>query len=838
MRKLILLFVLLCFLNLWGWSQPKTIAAVKAIQSIKIDGVLNDEAWKNAPVATDFIQNFPTYGIAASTKTEVRILYDNAAIYIGAFLHDDPALMRKQITARDGEQRQDVDYFSVFFDTYNDEQNGFQFLVTPSNVQTDAKLNANSNYTFGDFGDKSWDAVWQSKTTIKEDGWVVEMRIPYISLRFAKKESQTWGLQFLRFTRRNNESAYWNPVNPNTNGFINQFGKYTNLKDIKPPLRLSFSPYLSGGVRFNPDVSRVKKEWLRNGGMDVKYGINESFTLDATLVPDFGQVISDNFINNLSAFEVRFQENRPFFTEGTELFNKSGLFYSRRVGATPKGYYGINNFVAVNPDLEIIKNPSITQLYNGIKFSGRTKKKLGIGIFNAVTAPMKAILRDLNTKKDTVIETEPLANYNIIVLDQALKGRSSITFTNTNVMRRGNARDANVSAFDWSLFTKTNKFRFQGTARYSKIFGYTPYTGSINLIYDTVTRNGKLFVKPYSGFNTSMRFGKVSGKVLYYIGSNVTSHTYDPNDLGYLYTGNLVNYTTGISYNQLKPTDKFITYRYSFNVTNRYLYKPYKYAELQLTAAGFWVFKNFWDLSFSVSSFPTWQNDFFDLRTAGKYLKKPAEISFEASGSTDSRKRLFFSYDLAYATRAFSKNNYYFTVAGFRYRFSDQFTLDLNLTRQFENNQIGYAFVREANGDPIVGYRDFTEFKSVLSGIYNFTPRLNLTLRARHYWNKVNYNSFYNVDAEGYQIKRAFIAGQDENYNTFNVDAFLTWDFRLGSRVVVGYKNWLGDSYAIDGIKYNRYLNNLQNTFAASHGNELTVKIIYFLDYNTLKKSR
>ncbi len=144
------------------------------------------------------------------------------------------------------------------------------------------------------------------------------MRIPYISLRFSKKEVQTWGLQFLRFTRRNNENAYWSPIDPNTSGFINQFGKLNELRDIEPPLRLSFSPYLSGGIRFNPDGSRKGKEWLRNGGMDVKWGINESFTLDVTLIPDFGQVVSDNVINNLSPFEVRFEENRPFFTEGTD----------------------------------------------------------------------------------------------------------------------------------------------------------------------------------------------------------------------------------------------------------------------------------------------------------------------------------------------------------------------------------------------------------------------------------------------------------------------------------------------------------------------------------------
>src|SRR5688572_1438812 len=506
-----LLFFALCCCLIPAFGQVKTMQAIKAVNIPKIDGKLDDEAWKIAPVATDFIQNFPTYGAAATVRTEVRILYDNNAVYIAAHLFDDPSLIRKQITSRDGEQRQDVDYFSVFFDTYNDLQNGFQFLVTSANVQTDARIGGTTgSERFGNFGDKTWDAVWQSQVQSTSDGWTAEFRIPYISLRFSKKEVQTWGLQFLRFIRRSNESSYWNPVDPTVNGFANQFGKYVDLQNIEPPLRLSFSPYLSGGIRINPEGSEIEQQWLRSGGMDVKYGINESFTLDATLIPDFGQVISDNIINNLSPFEVRFQENRPFFTEGTELFNKSGLFYSRRVGDIPGGYNSVQSLVANNPDLELIKNPSITQLYNGIKFSGRTKKKLGIGIFNALTAPMKANLRSYSTSKDTLIITEPLSNYNIIVLDQALKGRSSLTFTNTNVIRDGSYRDANVSAFDWSLYTRSNNYQFRGTARYSTIFGYTPYHGEINLIYDTVTRNGSLYVKPYDGYNTTIQFLKVS----------------------------------------------------------------------------------------------------------------------------------------------------------------------------------------------------------------------------------------------------------------------------------------------------------------------------------------
>lgn len=837
MRRLIFIAALCC-LHQIALSQPRILTAVKTLHAPVIDGNLTDAAWQQAPVAKDFIQNFPNYGSPASAKTEVRILYDNDAIYIGAYLYDDPSLIRKQITARDGEARQNVDYFSVFFDTYNDQQNGFQFLVTTANVQTDAKLNATASAAFGEFGDRTWDAVWQSQVQMQKDGWTVEMKIPYLSLRFSKKDVQTWGLQFLRYIRRYNENDYWNPVDPNTNGFANQFGKYVDLKDIKPPLRLSFSPYLSTGIRIDPDGSPVKSQWLRNGGMDVKYGINESFTLDATLIPDFGQVVSDNLINNLSPFEVRFQENRPFFTEGTELFNKSQLFYSRRIGTIPSGYYAVQNFVGNNTNYRLVNNPSVVQLYNGIKFSGRTKKKLGIGIFNAVTAPMHASLQNINTGKDSIIQTEPLTNYNIIVLDQALKGRSSLTFTNTNVIRQGNYRDANVSAFDWALYTANNKYQFKGTTRYSKIFGYTPYYGSVNLVYDTITRNGKLFVKPYSGVHTMAQIGKVSGKVQYFVRGDLKSNTYDPTDLGYLQTPNLITYLGSVSYNQFSPTKNFVTYSHSLNAKYTQLYKPYTFNQVELWYQGLLVFKNFWDVTVYLGILPAVQNDYFELRTPGLFLKRPPFRYASATGSTDSRKPLFVNYALGYARTDVRDGNYYNTEIGARYRFSNNFTLSIDVNRMKDNNQIGYAFVREANGDPIAGYRRSTEITSVLSGIYNFTSRLNLTMRARHYWNKINYKSFYNVASDGSLIPRAFYPGLDENYNLFNLDAFVTWDFRLGSRLIAGYKNWLGDPYVIDAMAYRNYLYNLQKTFGVSHGNEFTVKFIYFLDYNQLKKKK
>lgn len=814
MRVLVLLpFLIACFTAAAGTEPERDLKAVKISAPIKIDGLLNDAAWQNVTPAENFIVNSPNYGEKESQRTKVYVVYDDAAIYIGAYLYDDPNLVRKQLTPRDGEGRQDVDYFSVFFDTYNDDQNGFQFLVTSRNVQSDGRLSPFLNSQFGPPSDYSWDAVWESKTSFQKDGWVVEMRIPYFSLRFAQKEVQDWGLNFMRFSRRNNELTYWNNINPNQNGFVNQFGKLSGLQGLQPPLRLSFLPYVTTGYRTVPSAKGRTNEVLRNGGMDVKYGVNESFTLDATLIPDFGQVISDNVINNLSPFEVQFQENRPFFTEGTEIFNKAGLFYSRRVGATPGGYNSVKR--RANDSISIIKNPGIVQLYNATKFSGRTRKKLGIGVFNAIGAPMYAEIENKNSKIRERILTEPLTNYSVIVLDQALNGRSSLTLTNTNVTRNGSARDANVTGFDVALFDKSNTFGFRSKIDYSRIMGNNPY----------------------DGFRTFINVGKVSGKIQYSLTNNIESDRYDPNDLGILQAPNEVVTTAAISYNQLTPTAKFNSFSYSFNVRHEMLYKPFRFANTRFNARGFWFFKNFWDMSVNISLNPWWQNDFFDLRTPGRFLKKVpwAFIGFE--GSSDSRKKLFGRWGVGLAESVDIKADaFYFLRGGIRYRFSDRFSLDVNLNRTHDNGQFGFAFERESNGDPIIGRRKNTDFTTLINGIYNFTPRMNLTLRARHYWSRVRYVSFFNVKEDGFWTDRMFINNKDQNVNIWNLDMFYTWDFNYGSRLIIGWKNWLGTDVQLNGLQYKNYMRNFTQVLQEPHGNELTVRLIWFIDYNKLRR--
>lgn len=800
-------------------AQVRSIPAVKINQPIKIDGNLDDEAWKNIEPTGNFITFSPVFGKISTRNTKVKIAYDNTAIYIGAYMYDLPANIRKQLTARDVLDRQDVDIFAVGFDTYHDKQNAFVFKLSPANVQADFKVSQSGTNNGGVVYDYSWDAVWESKTSIQADGWVAEIKIPLSAIRFSKKDLQDWGINFSRFTRKENENSVWNPINPNISGELNQYGVWTGLNKISPPTRLSFLPYLSGGFRISPTTKGSVTEYLRSGGMDVKYGINESFTLDMTLIPDFAQVQSDNVFLNLSPFQVKFDDYRPFFTEGTELFNKAGLFYSRRIGDVPGLTSTVLKTYGDKPDYKIIKNPGITRLYNATKFSGRTKGNLGIGIFNAISAPMYAKITDLKNDSTFSILTEPLTNYNIIVFDQALKNRSSVSFTNTNVLRKGNTRNANVSSVDLSLFDKKNNYNFSLSGKYSSIWG---------------KRENK------NGYNGSIGFGKVSGIIQYRASVSTASDKYDPNDLGFLYNNNSFEYSGNISYINNKPTKYFLNHNFRLSFKNTYLYKPFVWANLQLNANAFFWFKNFWDLSVSFQTSPVWRNDYFVHSNVytGYFLKRSPYYYLGFNGSSDSRKKLYVSWRLGGAESPLPNDPYWNGNLLLRYRFSDKFQLSTSMDIVQDKGNWGWAYKLNTDKSPVISRRNLKTNTFIVNGQYNFNSRMNLNIRMRHYWSILENTNFYNLKPDGYWRDTTFFKNENLNFNTFNVDMFFTWDFLLGSRLTIAWKNALGGNVAIDPYSNANYGRNFGKAIDNPHSNEITVKIVYFLDYLKLKRKR
>ncbi|NQX91552.1 MAG: carbohydrate binding family 9 domain-containing protein [Flavobacteriales bacterium] len=405
----------------------KELSAQRINETLVIDGILEESFWAEAQGASGFIQNRPNPGTEATEKSVVKILYDDEFLYVGAEMYDsNPDSILHQLSARDNLENSDM--FGLWISSFKDGINAFEFMVTPDGVQLDALVSTNGE-------DFNWNAVWQCNTRIHSTGWTAEFKIPYSAFRFAEAEEQVWDVNFFRTIRRRREQSFWQFVDPAAPGFIQQSGTLNNIKDIEPPIRLFFYPYASGYYETSKNDEGVRQEGTQfNGGMDIKYGINESFTLDMTLIPDFGQVQSDNQVLNLSPFEVRFNENRQFFTEGTELFSKGNLFYSRRIGEAPINASDVEDDLKEGETVKEI--PIETQLLNASKISGRNKNGLGFGMLNAVVNSAYAVIEDSlgNTRE---VQVAPFTNYNIMVLDQNIRNNGYLSLINTTLREMG-----------------------------------------------------------------------------------------------------------------------------------------------------------------------------------------------------------------------------------------------------------------------------------------------------------------------------------------------------------------------------------------------------------------
>ncbi|MET2984712.1 DUF5916 domain-containing protein [Aureibaculum conchae] len=793
-------FILLIFLSTLSFSQlaKKQIKALKIDKPPVINGVLDEPFWQNTDIAKDFVMFQPGDGDAErnNKKTTVRVAYDDEAIYFGATLYDDtPDKVPMEFGNRD--EFGNTDFFLISINPNNDGQNDTEFAVQSTGAQGDAKVsNGNEDFT--------WNAVWFSKVKFNKNSWVVEIKIPYSALRFSTNV-ETWGINFHRRIHYINEQYVWNYIDKSKGEITQYSGLLTGLKNIEAPTRLSFSPYASAAIT-NYDGNT---EFDKSIGLDLKYGINESFTLDVTLIPDFGQTGFDDLELNLGPFEQRFDEQRDFFTEGTELFDKGRLFYSRRIGNRAVGYNAVDD--QLGTDEEIINNPEKVNMLNAIKLSGRTKKGLGIGIFNAITEKTSATVKNSMTNKTRKVVTEPLANYNVLVFDQQFNKNSSVTLINTNVTRSGSFRDANVTGLLYDITNKSNKYNIKGNFKMSN-----------------VKENGEIT----DGFSGFVEVSKIFGNVQYGAGHYRNNDTYEVNDLGFQRRNNISTYFGEISYQIFKPTKHFNDYRISFESSIDYLNNPNVYTGNEFEFDAFFITKSRLAFGGGIETNIGKQFDYFEPRVAGRYFKQNGILELGAWVSTDYRKN--FAYDLrgTYGSRYGTSEDFVAINFEPRFRFSNKFQIIYNFEYSKLKNANGWV-ARQNNGDIIFGNRDVKTVTNALSGKYSFSVKSSLSLAFRHYWSPVTYdNNFYELNTEGTLDSSTYIGNHDINYNIWNLDLSYAWEFAPGSQLVALYRNSIFNSDDLSYLNFNR---NLENLFEEPIVNNFSLKFIYFLDYNKIK---
>lgn len=780
---------------LLSFSQTKkSVSTKKTTENISIDAELNEASWKDAEIATDFVSLEPKNGtpIPEEFKTEVKILYSDNAIYVGAKLYDpNPEKILKELVERD--ELGTSDFFGIFINGYNDGQQEFRFFVTAANGQID------TNFTSAEGEDGSWNAIWESNAKITDFGYVIEMKIPYAALRFPEKDKQTWGLNFFREVRRERQKYTWSPIDNKIGAISQQAGILTGIENIKTPTRLFLIPYSSFYLS-GSDAQKTKGEL--KGGLDVKYGINDAFTLDAILVPDFGQTKFDNVVLNLGPFEQQFNENRPFFTEGTDLFSKGNLLYSRRIGQTPD----LNLNIATN---ESVAYPGTVNLLNALKISGRDKDGLGIGFLNAITEKTMATVSNNDNDNTRQIEVSPLTNYNVMVFDQRFNQNSSVTFINTNVTRNGSFRDANVTGLLFDLNNKTNTYNLSGGLKSS----------SIN---DVENKNG---------YNASLYFAETNGKFRYSFGSEYMSKDFEINDLGINFRTNYYSFSGNTNYRILNPNKTFNTFRINLNSYFEF-YTPTN----QIQSSNFNVNLNstnkknhYFGAGINFNPFKNY--DYYEPRVADRYFVNPTNVGGFLYFSSNYNYK--FAVDInPYITHVIKQNRF---EAGInispRYRFNDKFSLSYSFDYFKQQNDIGFIDFEDSN--IIFARRNRDTYTNSISSKFSISSVMNFNLSVRHYWSLAENNKINNLNEDGsLALNTTYTGNKNSNFSTWNLDLSYSWWFAPGSQMSILYRN---NAATFDRTINKNFNSNFSNLLQDNLNHILSISVRYFIDYNQAK---
>jgi hypothetical protein len=593
-----------------------------------IDGRLDEAAWKTAEAAGNFKQIEPVEGVPATERTEVRVLYDNTALYVGVRLYDsEPGKIVRRLSRRDDDP--DADKFTFYVDGLHDRLTGAAFEVSAAGAQRDAIISNDTNR------DGSWDAVWDAAVSIDSEGWSAELRIPLSQLRFLKEEHQTWGFNVERFIHRKNERDWFLMVPKKENGLASRMADLTDIDGVQPRGVLEIVPYsVARTERIRPQVGgnpfNDGSRYFGSAGFDLKYALKPNIVLNATVNPDFGQVEIDPAVVNLGAFETFFPEKRPFFIEGQQIFSNFGnlganngfgfnrsepdLIHTRRIGRNPQGFAS-GDFVDV---------PSGTTILGAAKVTGKTESNWSFGVLDAVTSREEARISTTAGTRSTA-EVEPSTNYFAgRVLKEFSGGRAGLGTLVTSVNRTLNdasLRDLlpkreSVAGFDGYLFLSSKRnWVVNGRMAFSDV------AGSAKSIERLQLEPQRYFQRPdtpevqFDPTRTSMRgwtghvnLNRNQGSWNINTAIWAVSPGFDSSDLGFHYDGDRWGSHVAFTKRQIDP-DRFTRYR-DITVARFYVwdYNNRRIGDGMMTF-GSLVFPNYWDMGGNMGLFKTVQDD-------------------------------------------------------------------------------------------------------------------------------------------------------------------------------------------------------------------------------------
>ncbi|MEE9464452.1 MAG: DUF5916 domain-containing protein [Candidatus Neomarinimicrobiota bacterium] len=858
-------------------ERPRSIRALRIpAGDIRIDGVIDDEAWRDATFKSNFVQRDPLEGEKATELTEFAIIYDDENIYVAIKAHEsNPAGIRSILSRRDEETPSD--WVSVSFDSYGDYRTAFEFWLNPQGVKRDLRRYDDTNQ------DLNWDAIWEGEATVSADGWSAEFQIPFRELRFSTKEAQSWGIQVKRTISRKNEDIYWSYWSKEEDGYVRHFGRLTDLENIPRQRRIYVSPYTTGQFATSADyitpVHPENYDLVPNFGADIKVGLTNNITLDVTVNPDFGQVEADPAELNLSAFETFYAEKRPFFVEGGNIFdfslggggNRSSLFYPRRIGRSPQH----------SPDTEgYVEQPTSTAILVAGKLSGKTASGLSIGVLNTVTAEEHATIRyeDQATEHETI---EPLTNYFVTRLQQDFRqGKTSVggIMTATNRKIRDEQldflrRDAYAGGIDFRHLFNDDTYEISGS------FVTTDVLGSVDAIWDTQENSIHYFQRPdahhlsvdttatnLTGYSYAVTVSKVKGEHWRGMFREASfSPGFEANDLGYHRGVDRNNQFAWIQYREDDPGNTIRNWQLNLNAWHGYTYAGFKETTMKgANVNGSLTLLNYWRMgagyNFNLPTIHLWalwggpamRTDFS--RNLWLYLASDdrKDLSFVLMGYRGGAPESGVWWTGGDPSVTWRPTDYFSLTASASFHVGYDSWTNWSDYEPTENQQTGEEHFIMASleqetvettlrfdltlsptlsiqfyGSPYVTAGRFSEDKLVVEGktrSKHFDERFHtFTAEERDYDGNPN---TYDTDGDGitnYELP----SGRDFNYKQFNSNLVIRWEYQTGSAVYLVWSRNMSQELDNGTFSYGR---DMRQLFRADAENVFMLKASYLLN--------
>ncbi|MBZ4416207.1 DUF5916 domain-containing protein [Myxococcus sp. RHSTA-1-4] len=848
----------------------RSVSAVRVEQPPVLDGVLDDAAWAQATFTTDLVQKEPDQGLPATLRTEVAFVHDSDALYVGArMFSDSPADIETVMTRRD--ESGVAERLIISLDTWRDRRTAYSFAVTAAGQRVDWFHPSDGEYS----RDFSFNPVWQARTRLTGEGWVAELRIPFSQLRFNDADEQVWGLNLNRYIPRRNEDDFWVVVPRHVTGWASWFGELTGVRGVRPSRRLELLPYVAGDWQVdsgrNPRAGTPydsRRDWAGRVGGDVKVGLGPNLTLDATVNPDFGQLEADPAVVNLTAFETFFEERRPFFTEGAQLFTGQGptYFYSRRIGAAPRLLGDLKS------QRDFVEAPRASTLWGAGKLTGRLASGLSVGALAAVTGDSFADVYDFDTAEEGRVKVEPFTGYGVVRVQQELGGASVVGAMLTGV-HRGVSPTGPEEGLVFNLprqaysASADASFRLGPGGQYalSTYAGGSHVSGTPEAMLRLQRSSARYYQRPdqsyvrvdpeatsLSGYTVGASLERVSGETwLWSVGGSAESPGFELNDVGSLQTADDLEARLGLTYRDTEPGPWLRGFEVELALLNNWNYGGVRQSTtLSSTASS--TLPNFWTGSLTATYLPRALSDVLTrggpLMQTGQGVDFIAELENAFSATT--------RWSLSAKTWRYETGSHGYVLGGSlgvqptrRLRLS----LEPGLSSFTEEPQ--YVATVEGGGPETFGRRyvfgavDRRELSARLRADFFVTPDLSVELYAEPFASSGRYHRFgelarprsrellrygeENTTREGGKLRLVDASGAafevddpDFNLRSLRSNLVVRWEFRPGSTL---YLVWQQDRATERALGRVMQASALGNSFSAPGSHTFAMKLSWWL---------